>query len=125
LCYGEDNYIDFRNFKQNLVILNGNNKEGKSSIIDIITRALFNESRGYKDDIINKHKDKGDITISFSVESDTYVFEQVFTRKGNHHKLLKNDEDITPASIIKTYKFIKEDIGIGQYDNFVNTTVAF
>ncbi len=91
MCYGEDNYIDFRNFKQNLVILNGNNKEGKSSIIDIITRALFNDSRGYKDDIINKHKDKGDITISFSVESDTYVLEQVFTRKGNHHKLLKND----------------------------------
>ena len=126
-CYGEGNYINFREFNQNLVMLNGNNKEGKSSVIDIIIRILFNEcERGYKEDIVNKSKSKGHIKISFNIGEDEYVIEQVYHRiSGNQsHRLYKNGKNITQDSINNTYKYLKNKIGLGSYNDFVNMTTA-
>lgn len=126
-CYGENNYINFNEFSNNLVMLNGKNKEGKSSIIDIIIRVLFNEcERGFKEDIVNKSKNKGFIKISFNIGIDEYVIEQVFNRsaKSQQHRLYKNNDNITCDTMINTYQFLREKIGLGDYKDFVNMTTA-
>jgi DNA repair exonuclease SbcCD ATPase subunit/DNA repair exonuclease SbcCD nuclease subunit len=125
LCYGEDNYIDFREFSNDIVILNGSNQSGKSSIIDIIIRVLFNEHyRGKKDKIINEGKRWGEIRMSLSIGQDEYIIEQQFSHKKVVHKLLKNSENITQDKINNTYSFLKNTIGLGEYKDFVNMTVA-
>ena len=126
-CYGENNYIDFSKFNNDLVMLNGKNKEGKSSIIDIIIRILFNEcERGYKEDIVNKSKNKGYIKLCFNIANDVYIIEQVFNRsaKTQQHRLLKNDENISQDTMINTYKYLREKVGLGDYKDFVNMTTA-
>ena len=140
LCYGENNYLDFRDFNNSIVILNGTNKYGKSSIIDILIRILFNEcERGYKKDIVNKNKQSGSIKLSISVQSgttvseqgpqiifDEYIIEQVLTKTEGHcqHKLYRNSDDITKDTIPATYKYLKEVVGIGCYKDFINMTTA-
>lgn len=126
-CYGEDNYINFNEFKHNLIMLNGKNKEGKSSIIDILIRVLFNEcERGYKEDIVNKSKVTGNIKLSFNIADDEYVIEQVYNRisKKQFHRLYKNGENITKDTIVQTYDYLRNTIGLGEYKNFVNMTTA-
>lgn len=126
-CYGDNNFIDFNEFNNNLVMLNGKNKEGKSSIIDIIIRVLFNEcERGFKEDIVNKSKNKGFIKISFNIGHDEYTIEQLFNRssRSQQHRLYKNNENITCDTMINTYKFLREKIGLGDYKDFVNMTTA-
>lgn len=126
-CYGENNYIDFSNFNNDLVMLNGRNKEGKSSIIDIIIRVLFNEcERGFKEDIVNKSKNTGYIKICFNIASDVYIIEQLFNRsaKSQQHRLFKNGENISCDTMINTYKFLRDIIGLGDYKDFVNMTTA-
>ncbi len=134
LCYGENNYLDFRSFTNKIVVINGNNKHGKSSIIDILIRILFNECyRGYKDDIVNKRKSRGEIKLSFSIGDVEYVIEQIIYNKNTHtstkhHKLFKiigdSREDVTKDSINNTYKYLRHDLGIGDFKNFVNMTTA-
>jgi exonuclease SbcC len=126
-CYGENNYINFNEFKNNLVMLNGHNKDGKSSIIDILIRILFNEcTRGYKEDIVNKSKSKGSIKVSFNINNDEFIIEQIFHRlsKAQHHRLYKNGENITQDTIPNTYKYLRNVIGLGDYTDFVNMTTA-
>ena len=126
-CYGENNYINFNEFNNNLVMLNGKNRDGKSSIIDIIIRILFNEcERGYKEDIVNKSKNQGYIKISFSINNDVYIIEQIYNRssKNQQHRLYKNGENITKDTIILTYTFLRTKIGLGDYKDFVNMTTA-
>jgi DNA repair exonuclease SbcCD ATPase subunit len=139
-CYGEGNYINFSDFSKSIVILNGKNKYGKSSIIDILIRILFNEcDRGYKKDIVNKNKKSGFIKISLSVPSgsiiengerivkyDEYIIEQVLYKIGvdTRHRLYKNGKNITQSDIGKTYTYIKEVIGIGCYKDFIYMTTA-
>lgn len=127
LCYGPNNYIDFRNFKNNIVMINGKNKEGKSSIIDIIIIALFNEmTRGYKEAIINKTKQKGSIKLSFNIGSVEYIIEHLYNRtaKSQQHRLYQDGINITKDSLTNTYKFLRDDIGLGDYKNFVNMSTA-
>lgn len=126
-CYGANNFIDFRNFKQNIVLLNGKNKQGKSTVIDILLRVLFNEAeRGYKEDVINKHCKTGDIKLCFMIGNDEYTIQQNLSidGKSNSHRLFKNGENITKHSIVETYKYIKYDLGIGDYKDFINLTTA-
>lgn len=126
-CYGEDNYINFNEFNNNLVMLNGKNKDGKSSIIDIMIRVLYNEcERGLKEDIVNKSKTRGHIKISFNIGNDEYIVEQIYSRtsKNQFHRLYKNGENITQDTIINTYIYIREKIGLGDYKDFVNMTTA-
>lgn len=126
-CYGSDNYINFNDFNNELVLISGKNKDGKSSIIDIIIRVLFNECcRGLKEDIINKSQSKGFIKISFNIGQDEYIIEQVHNRrsKNQQHRLYKNGENITQDTIVNTYKYLRETIGLGNFSDFVNMTTA-
>jgi DNA repair exonuclease SbcCD nuclease subunit len=140
LCYGENNYIDFTGIDKDIVILNGKNKCGKSSVIDILIRILFNEcERGYKKDIVNKNKKTGHIKISISVPDgtvlkngvrvmshDEYTIEQLMNKTGvsTIHRLYKNGVNITMKDINATYIHLNEVVGLGSYKDFINMTTA-
>jgi DNA repair exonuclease SbcCD ATPase subunit len=125
-CYGPDNHINFEELN-GLVGLCGRNKIGKSSVIDILLRILFNEcERGYKDDIINKYAKSAYIKCCFKIMDDEYIVEQSWQKysSATTFHLYRNGEDITKDSIVKTYKYIREDLGLGNYKDFVNLTTA-
>jgi DNA repair exonuclease SbcCD ATPase subunit len=124
-CYGPDNYINFRDFNNDLVMLSGKNKEGKSSIIDILIRILYNEAiRGPKDEIVNKSKNQGNIKLSFNIGDDEYIIEQIYNKsaKTQFHRLYKNDVNISKDTVVQTYTYLKSLIG--NYHSFVNLTTA-
>ncbi|MEK6883113.1 MAG: AAA family ATPase, partial [Nanoarchaeota archaeon] len=115
-CYGKGNYIDFKDFQNDIVILNGKNKQGKSAVIDILLLILFNKQiRGNKQDIVNKNEKNGDIELSFSIGDNEYVVQRTIlvSDKNTQHLLLKNGENITKDTITQTYTYIKKDLGIG------------
>jgi DNA repair exonuclease SbcCD ATPase subunit len=130
MCYGLDNYINFQSFKSEIVLINGKNKQGKSSIIDILIIILFNEcNRGYKEDILNKNSLWGNIKLCLNIGRDEYIIEQAFHKSTlqskdiRSHKLLKNGENITRHSLPETYKYL-DKIGVGNYNNFIHITTA-
>jgi DNA repair exonuclease SbcCD ATPase subunit len=132
-CYGKDNFIDFTNFNQKLVMLNGKNKSGKSAVLDILTLILFNKcNRGSKDHVINENSDSGWIKVSFNVGPDEYIIEQTYFRgSNNRHFMLyiNNKEYLDVTNISKngyreTYEFLHKEVGLGNYENFINMTVA-
>lgn len=125
-CYGPDNHINFEDLN-GLVALCGRNKIGKSSVIDIIIRILFNEcERGHKDDIINKHAKSAFIKCCFRIHNDEYIIEQSWQRYSSAtiFHLYRNGEDISKDTIVKTYKYMREELGLGSYKDFVNLTTA-
>lgn len=126
-CYGPSNHINFNEFDNDLVMISGKNKEGKSSIIDILIRVLFNENdRGLKEDLINKSQSKGFIKLSFNIGADEYIIEQTHNRvsKNQQHRLYKNNINLTQDTIINTYKYLRTTVGLGDYKSFVNLTTA-
>ena len=126
-CFGENNCIDFENFDNNLIVLNAENKQGKSSILDIIVYTLFNyQLRGDLNNIVNKRCKKGYSEISFKIKDDVYIInvEVIRTEKTKKVTLLKNNVNITKGNINQTYDYIKNVIGIGEYTDFLNTNVA-
>jgi DNA repair exonuclease SbcCD ATPase subunit len=140
LCYGKDNYVDFKTWDNDIVVINGKNKYGKSSIIDILIRILFNEcERGYKRDIVNKKYDSGMIKLSISVPSgtvdgvmkyDEYIIEQILFSSRSEHRLYIREHstnslrNITQQTIVHTYTYLREVVGIGSYKDFINMTTA-
>jgi DNA repair exonuclease SbcCD ATPase subunit/DNA repair exonuclease SbcCD nuclease subunit len=78
LCYGERNYIDFRHIKNSsLVSILGENKTGKSSVIDILVYVLFNHAvRGCKRNILKHGCKSGYIKCSITRDGREYVIEQ-------------------------------------------------
>lgn len=125
-CYGNDNYINFHAMNGLISIL-GENKIGKSSIIDLLFLVLFNKTyRGGMMDIVNKRFRSGSVKCGFSVGDDMYVIEQWIERVGKkkHHRLYKNDKNITKVTIDKTYKYMSDELGIGLPGEFVKTSLA-
>jgi DNA repair exonuclease SbcCD ATPase subunit len=125
-CYGPNNHINFEELN-GLAALSGKNKIGKSSVIDILIRILFNEcERGHKDDIINKHAKSAYIKCCFRIVNDEYIIEQSWQKysAATTFHLYKNGHDITKDTIVKTYKYMREDLGLGNYKDFVNLTTA-
>ncbi len=132
-CYGpEPSYIDFRNIKNDLVIINGKNAQGKSSVIDILSTALFGKpTRGSKSDIINSDAVSMNIKLCFGIDHDEYIVELIIYQKGsaNHiGKLLKKTEDgyldMSLKPITDMHKYISDTLNIGSLEMFINMTAA-
>lgn len=75
--YGEDNEIDFTKLNSTVGIC-GPNASGKSSIIDILSFALFDKtSRDFKPkNILNTSKRNFYTEVSFSINSDTFYIKR-------------------------------------------------
>ena len=125
-CYGKKNCIDFKQ-SRGLISILGDNKIGKSTIVDLLIFALFNKTyRGNMADVVNKKFKTGNVTCGFTIGKHKYVIEQWLerTRGKKTHRLYKDGANISKSSIEKTYKFMSEELGLGTLKDFVNTAVA-
>jgi exonuclease SbcC len=126
-CYGEDNTVDFKNFLHDLVVINGKNKTGKSSFIDILVFILFNKNiRGRRNDIVNKNTKSGYAAVTLKQGDNEYVLYRKKFRNSatDEFTVKKNGQPITKATIDETYQFISKEIGIGSFENFISFTTA-
>jgi DNA repair exonuclease SbcCD ATPase subunit len=130
-------------FKSGVFLITGENKDmggrngvGKSSIIESIYWCLFGSTIRdiKKDDIVhNRHKEKCEVVLDFSIKNKEETDYYTITRSLNPSKLeiIKNKEDITLSSIIKSDEFIKKLIGANEqvFQNAVimtaNNTIPF
>lgn len=140
LSYGENNYFDFTNLKD-LVLLNGNpaNQSGKTTFaIDLIHFLLFGKTdkSSTQDKIFNKHiPEATKVTVegSLTINGENYIIKRELTRtslekrnsksrtnqKVSYYKIVGDSleeledyvEDFQGESSIKTNKIIKEAIG--------------
>lgn len=127
--YGTGNYLDFRDFSKNIIIIQGDNEIGKSSIIEIITKMLFDRCDCDSKYLINKRLlagAKASAEICVLVNGKTITIKRSWFMNGvaEKHELLENGNPITKESIKATYKFLQSDIGLGSYDDFVNISLA-
>lgn len=119
-CYGKDNSIDFDNIN-GICVLNGPNRIGKSSIIDILTLVLFNKNnRG--SDILNVNACSGRISCTFISNNIEYQVVLTLTNSSKKCMLLENNINISKDSIVNTYKFISNLVG--NYNEFILLTTA-
>jgi len=132
--YGEENVIDFTDFKGNYGIW-AKNAEGKSSIFDVLTFVLFDKStRASKaSHILNNQKSKFQCKINFELGGKIYWVERVGTKNEktgavkvdvnfwtideNGEKANLNGEDRDKTNfIIREY--------VGTYDDFIMTSLS-
>lgn len=123
-CYGENNIIEFNPGTLGGII--ADNRNGKSSVIDILAYSLFNELlRGDVKNIINVRFDTANVSVYFTLNNSYHEIHRNFKRKRNGINQTisyiidgKNCTDITPDL---TYRKIGETIG--TFDNFVTISV--
>lgn len=125
-CYGPYNYINFTELNNNMILINGNNEEGKSSVIDILTIAIFgNPLRGKKADIIRKGSKEGLIEVSITIGNNIYKIKRLFSKLGISHDSMEfsiNGVLQTASSKKEPYTVITNLIGTDN--DFTNMAIA-
>lgn len=99
--------------KNELILLSGGNGSGKSSIIDSLLYALYDETANSNkaDSVVNKKIGKNCfVLLKFKVDNDLYEIHRYRKHKksGNSKYLLKNGNDISGAEIKDTNKLIEQ-----------------
>jgi len=126
LCYGVNNFIDFRDLS-GVSSLSGFNGTGKSAIVEILCYVLYNNVlRSNIAGIINNSAETGCVICSFTVESCEYIIRK-YRNKGNDTNSLllkyKNGkyENISGNSkeIVARVKLL-----IGEFDNISLNNIA-
>ena len=120
-----DETIDFTKFNSPAIIC-GDNGNGKSSIIDAITTALYFRARGTDtrgtgiDDLITKGQKE--FTINYIFEMDGHQFQIIRSkvRNGSHKLSLFIDGADQSSSIKETQQRIIDSIKI-DFDTFIDT----
>ena len=114
-----NNILAYRNktefdFEQNPIYIIGENGSGKSSLLDIITTALYRRPirTSSLNAILANPNENAYIRMEFQVGHDKYVVERHIGKKSTnkHDKIYKNDEVIHQGSQNVT-KFIENLIG--------------
>ena len=117
--------IDFREI-QSPTIICGDNGNGKSSIIDAITTALYFRARGTDtrgagmDDLITKGKKEFTVDFIFELDGKKYQIIRSKSKSGSHKLELYIDGMNQTSSIKETQQQILDAIKI-DYDTFVDT----
>lgn len=139
LSYGEDNFIDFRNYDKNKIIgIIAPNFHGKTAILDVILFCLFDKfSRGERRDILNKDRNKMYCSLLFSVGNDLYHIERIGQRSKNgltvkidvnFHKIeldadgIETKKNLNGLDKNETNKKICEIIG--EYNDYILTAFS-
>lgn len=132
-CYGEDNCISFENFSGIYGIFSAN-ASGKSSILDILSFAIYDKStRASKaSHILNNNKDRFHCKFQFDLNGIEYFIERIGTKYNTNsvrvdvdfwyynesgEKISLNGEDRD-----KTNYAIRDMLG--TYDDFVMTALS-
>lgn len=128
--YGPDNTIDFTKFNNGGVI--AENMAGKSSIIDILVFALYNEHlRADRLSMINTTSNRAHVRVYFETNNAKYYIDRTDDRsKNNKIQLCKMNtttddkwENITDISIDTTYRKIRGIIG--PIEHFLSTGLYY
>lgn len=136
LSYGKNNVIDFTKYEPNKIIgIVAPNHYGKSNLLDIILFCLFDKfSRGRRQDIINKNRDKMHCSLTFTIGNKKYMIEKTGTRINSKVKITINfyqlviengeevKEDLNGVDQNDTNKKIKELLG--SYDDYLTTCIC-
>jgi len=127
--YGIRSRIDFTKLEGSISGIIANNREGKSSVLDILVFVLFNEFlRGDKKSMINKNAKDSYIKVIFIVNDKKYSIERI--DDSNYHTKIKLCEiengavkNITGKDITETYK--KMNKLIGTKSQFLATSLYY
>ena len=109
----------------NLFCISGSTGSGKTTILDCIILALYNNhsERGNLTDYINLRCESGKIQFTFELLGDIYQTERVLSRKENKNSMLlkKMGEEIPLFEGRKAYEFLAEKIGltVAEFTNVV------
>lgn len=127
-CYGENNFIDFRNISGIWSIL-GRNKTGKSSVIDILVFVLFDEYlRSSKQTIMNFASESYKVYCCITISSVDYIIyrEKILTLKTPIIRLFKmeNERYINITDISPSATFDKIKNMIGTIDDLLDINVS-
>lgn len=121
----KDETIHFNKFGSPTIIC-GDNGNGKSSIIDMITTALYFHARGTDsrgagiDDLITKDAKKMEISFTFEMNNNIYKIIRTKVRNGQH-ELKFSINGIEQASSIKETQNLINSILKMDYDTFMDT----
>jgi exonuclease SbcC len=120
-----DEVIDFNDYGSPIIIC-GNNGNGKSSIIDMITTALYFRARGTDsrgsgmDDLINKDEKEMIVDFTFQMNDVTYEIIRKKVRNGAHSLTLLIDGVDQSVSIKETQQKINDILKM-DYETFMDT----
>lgn len=118
--YGKGNVIDFTKFNKSVSGIIAPNRAGKSSVIDILFYALFNDTLRDIEakSMIRAGARAAQVKVDFAVNGVEYYIQRSFDRdKHSKHGLFKYDAknstwiNITGDSISSTYKKLRDLIG--------------
>lgn len=93
LCYGKGNYFNFSNGDNNVMVVNGKNATGKSSLFEIITYAIFGQTmdsrteKSVSSSFINKFKPVNQLaftTVNVVVQEKQYIITRYYEYKNNY-----------------------------------------
>ena len=83
-CYGKNNRIDFSKLNK-IVGINGDNGDGKSSIIDTLIYCLYQETSKSLTKVINRFKKYGWVRLFFRVNDELYLIYRKIEAKNKSH----------------------------------------
>ncbi len=127
--FGENNKIDFTKFN-NIMGINAPNSSGKSSFIDAIIYAIFEEStRGSRFDLLNTNKKSLSSKIKIDINGVIYTISRTLARNSKNTKDVKatvtfyqSDKNISQKDKTDTEKLIIEKIG--NVKDFIITSIV-
>jgi|GEM_PF-3045737 len=125
--YGKDNYIDFSSYTPGILGIIGENQTGKSSILDIITFAIFDTTRRTTKsaDVMNISSDEMFVKIEIVINDELFYIERYGSRSKNGTVSVKVDfytlqDKLNGDKRSSTNKIIQSYIG--NIDDFLMTT---
>lgn len=136
LCYGKNNIIDFEQYYDNTVLINGKNATGKSALYEIICYALFSEpmpsrkDKHYSGCFINKNKKANETSytlIHVAIDNSKYSIRKLY--RSTNDKLFIATPTITNLDTNELVcqgtnnmkKWIEQHIG--TIDDFLKTSM--
>jgi len=122
-CYGEECYLSFDQMKGIIGIIS-NNKTGKSSLLDIILFALYNEViRGDTSEVMNNNSNYYRFSLKFSCNGIIYCIERYTIGTATKIKLYNftTKEIYNQNGLKEVYDLLKSIIG--TYEEFLMTTM--
>lgn len=119
--------IDFNELGTNPYLLCGNNGSGKSTIIEMITTALFNRCRGVDskgagmDELIHNNEDSFKIELHFLMNNINYIIIREKSRKSQKLKLYVEGNE-KKGKLTEIQQMINDIIKL-DYDTFMDTVI--